>query len=232
MREIKVAAISDLHGLTPSVPACDILIIAGDICPVTGSHAPARQLAWLRNTFLPWCSDQLVSGVGHIVFTPGNHDFVFQRFPLIETPQYVTCLIDREITVCGVRIYGSPWSSRFGNWAFMLNPEGLAEKFSKIPEGLDILITHGPAYGWCDEILLPMWPPMSDDPHLGSPELAARIKAARPRWHLCGHIHTGNHKPEEVLGGVTAANVSLIDEGYARIYDPLEFSIFREEDEV
>jgi hypothetical protein len=36
----------------------------------------------------------------------------------------------------------------FGNWAFML-PRGprIKEKWDQIPDGIDILITHGPPLG-------------------------------------------------------------------------------------
>ena len=231
MREIKCVATSDLHGLLPSVPKADLLLMAGDVCPVIGSHGTIRQTAWLEKEFFPWCSGLIESGrVSEIALTPGNHDFVFQRHPLTPTPEHVHLLIDREVTLHGLRVYGSPWCTQFGGWAFMLDSDGLTEKFSKIPEGLDILITHGPAYGACDEILRPQWGNDNGDPHLGSAELRKRIEAVKPKRHFCGHIHTGDHKPSTVISGVISANVSLLDEGYNRIYSPLEFSVFMDSD--
>lgn len=231
MTETKCVAISDLHGLLPSIPKADLLLIAGDVCPVIGSHSPTRQQAWLEKEFFPWCQGLLDGGrVADIALTPGNHDFVFQRHPFTPTPERVHLLIDREVTLHGLRVYGSPWCPRFGGWAFMLDEDALEKKFSRIPEGLDILITHGPAYGVCDKILLPEWDSRGADPHLGSPELLERILVAKPRWHLCGHIHTGDHAPSNVVTDVASANVSLLDEGYRRIYEPLEFSFFRDSD--
>ena len=197
---------------------------------MTGSHSQTRQAAWLEKEFFPWCAHLVGSSrVSEIALTPGNHDFVFQRHPFTPTPAHVHLLIDREAALHGLRVYGSPWCTRFGNWAFMLDEDALAEKFFKIPEGLDILITHDPAYGVCDEILLPLWESHGGDPHLGSTALRARIETIKPKWHFCGHIHTGDHKPANIVPGVASANVSILDEGYSRIYDPLEFSVFREE---
>jgi Icc-related predicted phosphoesterase len=48
----------------------------------------------------------------------------------------------------GLRIWGSPWQPEFQNWAFNLNrgPE-IRKKWDMIPEGIDILVTHGPPKG-------------------------------------------------------------------------------------
>uniref|UniRef100_A0A8C9L8U8 Metallophosphoesterase domain containing 1 n=1 Tax=Pavo cristatus TaxID=9049 RepID=A0A8C9L8U8_PAVCR len=57
-------------------------------------------------------------------------------------------LQDSEVTVRGFRIYGSPWQPWFYGWGFNL-PRGqaLLEKWNLIPDGIDILITHGPPLG-------------------------------------------------------------------------------------
>lgn len=231
MKMVRVVAVSDLHGLTPRIPECDLLVIAGDVCPVVGSHSPTRQQHWLETVFFPWLAAVVSEGTAQeVALTPGNHDFVFQRHPLIGTPEHAHLLIDREVELLGLRVYGSPWCPRFGGWAFMLDDSALEEKFSKIPEGLDILITHGPAYGVCDEILSPKWEPHGDT-RLGSPELLGRVKEAKPRWHLSGHIHTAQHVPAEVLPGVRSACVSLLDEGYEVRYAPLTFDILAKGDQ-
>lgn len=212
---VKVAAVSDLHGnLGFKVPQCDLLVIPGDICPVNESHHPVHQHHWLDKKFFPWCVDQLTSGVGHIVFTPGNHDFVFQQDHTVVYPQYVTCLIDTEATICGLRIYGTPWTTVFCNWAFMLSDARLRAKYSKIPHGLDILITHGPAYGVCDTVLSPAWEQEAEP--LGPKELLRAVVKAKPRWHFFGHIHTGDHDTD--YGTTNVANVSLVDEKYRETY--------------
>jgi Icc-related predicted phosphoesterase len=92
----------------------------------------------------------------------------------------------------------------------------LKEKFSRIPGGLDILLSHGPAYGLCDKILMPAWAGCSDG-NLGSTELRAAVERAKPAWLFCGHIHSGEHSAVE-CGPTKAVNVSLVDEEYFKAY--------------
>ena len=57
-------------------------------------------------------------------------------------------LKDKETEVYGLRIYGSPWQPLFMNWAYnMPRGEKILSKWNLIPEGVDILITHGPPLG-------------------------------------------------------------------------------------
>ena len=54
---MKVVATSDLHGTLPPIPACDLLLIAGDVCPVW-DHKLFFQDIWLRTTFTDWLRAQ------------------------------------------------------------------------------------------------------------------------------------------------------------------------------
>lgn len=91
-------------------------------------------------------------------------------------------LQDTRIEIDGVSFWGSPWQPAFNDWAFNL-PRGaaLAEKWSMIPAGLDVLVTHGPPLGIGDR--------SSVGGREGCAELLARALATKPRVHLFGHIH-------------------------------------------
>jgi len=224
MKHVKIAAVSDLHGeLNFKHYNADILTISGDICPVRGSHAPTAQKYWLDNQFLPWCEMLINDGIyKHIVFIPGNHDFVFGKVVTNNTqnpfdlvmPKNIHYLFDSEVTVEGVRIYGTPWTPIFFNWAFMRSEEELDTIFAKIPCGLDILLSHGPAKGYNDTIL-----ERNYTEHLGSASLTKHVKRAAPKWLFVGHIHSGNHVSSKILtvnDTVTCCtNVSLLNEDYA-----------------
>lgn len=243
MKEINIVSISDLHGFLPSnLPEGDILTICGDICPVKGSHSPTTQIYWLNNHFIPWISELVNSNkFKHAVFITGNHDFVFNSIhknnnPLftLNLPENIHYLFDNEITIEDVRIYGTPWTPTFGNWAFMHNEAILNNIFMKIPEGIDILLTHGPAYGYNDTIL--QYPErINGEQHIGSTALERHIKRAKPKWLLAGHIHSGSHSIEKCLTDymdlskyINCVNVSIMDEDYNPTYDPFEFSVIKE----
>lgn len=241
MKEIKIVAISDLHGglaFLDSLPDGDILTISGDICPVRGSHNPTNQAHWINNHFHPWCSDLIDRGVfKHITWINGNHDFFInpKRNLLTENgfviPPNVHCLNNRMIELDGVKIFGSPWTPTFGNWAWMKSEEELKDIFAKIPEGLDILLSHGPAY--CLNDTITQYPERTEgrDPHIGSKALRDRIKIAKPKMVLVGHIHSGSHAVQRLYlepdftDHIDSVNVSIMDEDYEVVYKPYEFTI-------
>jgi Icc-related predicted phosphoesterase len=244
MREVKIVAFSDIHGYLPeNLPEGDIALIAGDICPVHGSHSPTSQHHWLQNKFIPWCYELINSKkFKHICFCGGNHDFVFKSMITNSTQFYITWpdnvhyLLDQDIDVMGVSIYGTPWTPTFGNWAFMGDYGTLERHFKKIPEKIDIVLSHGPMYGYNDTIM--QYPERTDDrdSHLGSKALLHRIKEIKCSWCIHGHIHSGNHNVEKcfhTLGDLTnytnCVNVSRLDENYDITYPPFIFSIFKED---
>lgn len=134
-----VAAISDLHGRLPRdsggyvrVPPCDVLVIAGDICPDfhgAGSARPTRpgsktfqhvydkgeaaQTNWLNDEFREWLEDARAFA-GEVVAIAGNHDFVFER-KLEPHNLPWTYLWDSEATVEGLRFYGVPLVPKIGS---------------------------------------------------------------------------------------------------------------------
>lgn len=227
---VKIVAVSDLHGILDfDIPSGDILTISGDICPVRGSHSPTAQMFWLNDYFLPWCDKLIKDGIfKRVVFIAGNHDFVFRKIVYhypesnfnFVLPKNVHYLQDTEITILGVRIYGTPWTPTFCNWAFMHNEDVLDNNiYSRIPTGLDILLSHGPMYGSNDTIMQ-----YGENEHLGSKSLRKHILRACPRWVFVGHIHSGDHAITKIDSSegihTNIANVSILDENYNIGYIP------------
>jgi Icc-related predicted phosphoesterase len=111
----------------------------------------------------------------------GNHDFFAEERPEAAESHLWTYLQDNEIEVEGLRIYGTPWTPTFCNWAFMRSEGDLETIYAEIPTGIDILISHGPPQAYCDRNA------MGDQ--CGSYALMRQIRSVKPRAVVCGHIH-------------------------------------------
>ena len=219
---MKIKVISDLHGQLPTRIGedCDLLLIAGDVCPLNRAVDSHKQQAdWARSKLKEWLLNLELKGT-RVVITPGNHDFCFRSKKVLRVlPSDV--LIDEEVIVNGIRIYGTPWTPLFMNWAYMKTEEELREVFEGIPAGLDILLSHGPPYGVCDRVN------HIADPLgrcLGSEALREAILEKEPRNAFFGHIHTGLHS-DVILGKTRCRNVSLLNEQYETTEKPLEIEL-------
>ena len=223
---MKIVFISDTHGkheyLTSKaynniLGSGDVLVHAGDVSNVGKAHEIKQFLDWFSNTDFT-----------HKVFIAGNHDFGFETNTDI-APEYknkgVHYLFDSEVVIDGIKFYGSPWQPEFYNWAFNLpRGEKLAEKWAKIPEGLDILITHGPAWGHLDTVKF------NPTFNLGCELLAERIKVVKPKIHVCGHIHTGYGYKFD--GDTHYFNAAVLDESYNFTQKPLTVEWNKETNEI
>lgn len=196
---IKVCAISDLHGCLPSIPTCDLLLIAGDVCPVW-DHDLEYQEGWLKYRFHPWLYN---APAGKIVMTWGNHDLIAEQRPDLVPTLPCDILVDDMVEWKGLRIYGLPWQPRFHKWAFNLGAKDLVRKFQAIPE-CDIVVSHAPPRGFGDR--------NQQGERCGVQAFTARLGEIQPRLAVYGHIHEGYGSYR--LGKTDLWNVSLMTVNY------------------
>lgn len=209
---MKVVATSDLHGTLPRIPKCDLLLIAGDVCPVW-NHDLFFQDIWLRSTFKDWLADQPARKV---VGCWGNHDWIGEKDPPVVPG--ITFLTDEMLEFEGYRIWGSPWQRRWYDWAFNLDEPELNLKYEQMPD-CDVIVSHGPPYSYGDKA-----PRGRDGFELtGNQVLLRRIDEMRPKLVVFGHIHCG--KGTWTRGGTILSNVSFVDENYHPKLMPQMFEI-------
>jgi predicted phosphodiesterase len=206
---VRVAAIADLHGRLPALPACDLLVVAGDLCP---HGAPEEQAAWLDGPLRGWLE---AAPADAIVACAGNHDFVFQRAPeLVPDDLPWTYLQDAAGEVGGLRAWGSPWTPWFFDWAFNAPREDgeafLAERFAAAPAPTDLLVLHGPPAGYGDRTVT--------GADVGAAAAVDLIDRVRPRLVVFGHIHEGRGAWER--GGARLLNAAAVDAEYRLRRDP------------
>lgn len=196
---MEFTVISDTHGYhhNLNLSSGDILIHAGDISK-RGREDEVKD-------FLHWFASQ---DFKHKIFIPGNHDFLFEEEPhkLRDLmPQNVIYLNDSSVVIDNITIWGSPVIPRFYDWAFNRSPgEEIMKHWSLIPQQTDILITHGPSYGFLDTTVY--------GNNVGCKDLLKKIQEVKPRFHICGHIHEayGNTSNDET----EFINASVLNEAY------------------
>ena len=208
---MKIVAMSDMHGQLPArVPACDLLLLGGDMTPIE-DHSIGFQASWLDREFRAWL---LAQPARKIVGIAGNHDFIFEQAPnLVPRDLPWTYLLDSGIEWEGLKIWGTPWQPIFFDWAFNGDPERLRRQWSLIPNDTGILLVHGPPLGFGDGVPERGWVR-----RCGCPHLLERIQQIGPKLVVFGHIHEG--RGEWTLGPSRLANVTILDAGYRAVYEP------------
>lgn len=210
--------ISDTHNhhkrIKDDLPGGDLLIHAGDLSSMGYEHEIREFAKWYNGL------DNYTSKV----FIAGNHDWGFQNNNkkikgILTGYKNIDYLQDDFMGIIEggepeVKIWGSPWQPEFYNWAFNLprNGDELKAKWDMIPEDTDILITHGPAWGFLDDV------EGRRGEHLGCELLTERIKQIKPKIHICGHIHTGYG--HYYNGHTHFFNASVLNERYSYAHLP------------
>jgi len=198
---MKIVAFSDTHASEHQVklPEGDVLVFAGDFSGMSTEQDVIRFNAWLGKQMHP-----------RKIIIAGNHDRFCEQSSvlanlLLSNADY---LEDSEITIDGVRFYGTPYTPMFNNWSFMREEEELEKIYNKIPNGIDVLISHGPP----DTIL---------DDCKGSWALLDAVNRVKPKIHIFGHIHGGYGIYQRSEHSTTFINASLLNDSYELVNLPI-----------
>lgn len=226
---MKICAFSDMHGqLDFKVEPCDIVLICGDIVPLKIQKFSDASEEWFKEEFIPWCNDLPCEKV---VFIAGNHDFLLYDHPdrvrkLLQGQDKITYLDCEIFEYKGKVIYGTPMCKPFFRWAFMPSYEEQDEKYERHLKAIghiDIVMSHDAPYGVSDVILQKdCW--WADGSHIGNESLRKFLEKAQPEINLKGHLHTTSREVE-MLGETKVYSVSLLNEDYEMVYEPLYLEI-------
>ncbi len=231
---MKIYAISDQHGYLPDIPACDLLLVAGDNCPDYPGGAKERlgsgpqmdlQFDWFCREWIPWRQRQPAT---MCLFTHGNHDYWGERahaiygsrFALEDWGPDTVGVVDGPFEYAGLRIWLTPWSSQFRDWAFMADEDRLTQRYAHIPSGVDILVSHQPPAG-CGGRFYDLATGKVEE--IGSRALLEAIDRSTPHVVVCGHVHSGHGTYQHQ--GTRIYNVAIVDEAYQLVHQPTEIRL-------
>ena len=214
---MKLVVISDTHCSQFPLPEGDVLIHCGDHT-YNGSYQQSFAA-------IQWLFEQPHK---HKIFICGNHEvgwdrdfqqgrgYMFVKERILETFPNLIYLENSGIEIEGIKFWGSPVQPEFYNWAFQKQrgPE-LEKHWAQIPENTDVLITHGPPYGFGDT--------NKRDGRFGDEDLLRRVRVVKPTLHLFGHAHDGYG--EWLSEGTLFVNAAILNEGYQVANKPVEIDI-------
>lgn len=204
---MRICHISDSHNKhrklkLPKYTEVDLIIHSGDITEYGSQEEIHDFFSWYKKL-----------SYKYKIVIPGNHDKCFDekfwndkalrndrlRQKLLgaeewapaevknfESKQGCYFLNHSSIEIEGINFFGSPWTPDFHPqyWAFNYNKKTGETIWDTIPLNTDVLITHGPPFGYGDYTL-------SGD-RVGCDFLLKKIREVKPKYSLFGHIHEDN----------------------------------------
>ncbi len=197
---MRIVCIADLQGMCKQIklnwiPDGDMLLVAGDLAGGGTIKELEDVNKWLGK--LPH---------KYKVIVAGNHDQHIRDIDGHTLFTNATYLQDELVEIEGIKIYGSPANEmnelKWYGWAFC-EPKYLKQVAKAIPEGLDILLTHGGPYGILDELKM-------SRQSCGSRDLLDAVIEKEPKYHVFGHIHEAHGT--KTVGKTTFINAALPSE--------------------
>lgn len=209
---MKITFFSDTHTKHDHIvfPEADVLVSTGDFTNVGDLDDVVK--------FAEFMEEQPHE---YKIVIAGNHDFCFENKNKIAAETIlndagIIYLNDDFVTIRGVKFWGSPVQPFFGNWAFnRQRGKDIKKHWDLIPNDIDILLTHGPAYGILDRC--------DHGERVGCIDLLKKIEEIKPKIHAFGHIHEDYGMIE--LKNTTFINSSILDDRYSIKNEPITIDI-------
>src|SRR6478736_5626566 len=207
----KFWGISDTHGMHRQaiIPDnVDCILYGGDS---TNSMNLNQNLIEFED-FFNWFSEL---SIPNKVLIAGNHDIHLTKQYIKDKVKEagIIYLEDDYFTLNSIKIFGSPWTPRYGDWSFMKDRSKMDPIWRHVEPDTDIWLIHGPPEGILD---------LTEDREYrlvqaGDISLYKRVMEKRPKYVVYGHIH--DFKTCKNFGtlkrdfGTTFMNVSSVEDG-------------------
>ena len=117
-----------------------------------------------------------------LLYVHGNHDAPYDRHP----PEGCECIDDRIVTVQGLRILGLGGCMCYNKGPYQYTERQMTRRIRRLEPkirragGVDIVLTHAPAYGFGDT---------PDPVHCGFEAFLPLLDRYHPAFLIHGHVH-------------------------------------------
>lgn len=238
----RITHISDTHNkhknLDGKLPGGDILIHSGDISSLGRKHEVEGFIKWF-NKIEGYTHKIFIAGNHDMSFdreqllrdklthfegrtewdtecSDGKPEWLKDLLETALNPN-VFYLENSFVELDQIKIWGSPYSATFGyGWAFNVDRGyDSAQMWNSIPNDADIVITHGPIFGYCDKT-------SNTYENVGCEDLYHRLNELNVPLHFSGHIHEGYGYKETNWGGY-AFNGCTCNLRYEALNPPITF---------
>jgi Icc-related predicted phosphoesterase len=205
---MRIVCLSDTHCLHRTINTSlegDLLIHCGDFTFFSEEPGVLRD-------FNDWLGEL---NFRHKIVVPGNHERVMYKRPEVRRViANATLLINEAVTIEGVRLWGSPVTCDDEAFGCATAQERRA-LYASIPEGTDIVVTHGAPYGVLDTEF------RGSGTSRGCPELLAAVQRVRPQVHVFGHSHASRGALR--IGPTTFINAAMFGGSGDLEHRPISF---------
>ena len=182
---MKIWHISDthtFHELLQIPEGIDMVIHSGDC---SNPRDPYNNEPEVRR-FIDWFGDLPIK---HKIYVAGNHDTSIEKGLVTDDDfdqKRIHYLENETIEIEGIKIFGSPHTPTFGQWAFMKARHKLDRIWQiAIEDDTNIIVVHGPPRGMLDL----SYDRFSNLEFCGDKSLMNKVKEVEPKLMLFGHIH-------------------------------------------
>lgn len=205
------------------MPEGDVLLHAGDFSVKGYPKEVSLFLDWLDGL-----------NYTHKVVIAGNHDLSLdpmlnpnfqQVVDAVNEVDNVYYLNKESLEIEGIKIWGEPHQPEFFNWAFNTPRSEMKEHWNQVPEDTDILVTHGPPYGYRDlaqDMHATSWGP-AEMVHVGCAAQKNMLLKSNIKHVVCGHIHRGYGSEQINNYDIMVHNASICNEKYIPANKPIVF---------
>ncbi|CAF0922084.1 unnamed protein product [Adineta steineri] len=205
----RIVCISDTHSRYQfELPPGDILVHGGDFS-LDGRQTEIEEFLKYLKGLTQYRLKIFIAGNHDLTLEPKFYEETWKRWhyrgkqdyeligrlirdPSLATEHGIIYLEQQEFIdpQTGLKFFGSPYQPEFCDWAFNLpaNSPEIKQVWSKIPDDVDVLITHGPPANILDKTYM--------EQHVGCAQLLARVQKIKPKLHVFGHIHEAYGREE------------------------------------